>query len=142
MLEEISQNIKEEIKEKKASLAKRYGVFIFILVIILMALLLFISSAIVTSWIDKSYDGMAKEVVAGRSAEIVKWIDVYKNDLKVYSDADVVKTGDPDQIIAWLQNHTELRNPDYDYMFFCTTEGTSYRDTVLVGGEVALTECD
>ena len=142
MLEEISQNIKEEIKEKKASLAKRYGVFIFILVIILMALLLFISSAIVTSWIDKSYDGMAKEVVAGRSAEIVKWIDVYKNDLKVYSDADVVKTGDPDQIIAWLQKHTELRNPDYDYMFFCTTEGTSYRDTGLVGGKGALTERD
>ena len=142
MLEEISQNIKEEIKEKKASLAKRYGVFIFILVIILMALLLFISSAIVTSWIDKSYDGMAKEVVAGRSAEIVKWIDVYKNDLKVYSDADVVKTGDPDQIIAWLQKHTELRNPDYDYMFFCTTEGTSYRDTGLVGGKGALVERD
>jgi len=138
MLEEM----KQEIQKKRTSLAKRYGVIIFAMVIVLMALLLVISSAIVTSWIDKSYDGMAKEVVSGRSSEIIKWIEVYKNDLKVYSNADVVKTGDPDQIIAWLQKHTELRNPDYDYMFFCTTEGTSYRDTGLVGGKGALTERD
>ena len=131
-----------ENEEKRSSLAKKFGFFVFGFVIGLMILLMLLTVSVVSKQNAISYEGLATEIVAGRSAEIQKWLEVYQNDLKVYSEADVVKTGDPEKIIEWLQQHTNLRNPDYDYMFYCTTDGTSYRDTGLVGGKGALVERD
>ncbi len=127
---------------KKRSLAKIYGIIIVVSVTVLMTVLLLVSTWAVKKYTKNSYYDMAEEVVNGRSQEIKKWISVYENDLKIYSEADVVKEGDPDAIIEWLHQHPNLRNPDYDYMFFCTPEGTSYRDTGLVGGKGALVERD
>ncbi|MCR5766346.1 MAG: methyl-accepting chemotaxis protein [Treponema sp.] len=127
---------------RKKSLSRRMGIFIFVVSLILMTILLLIVTEVVKAESRKAYYGVAEEVSSARSDEIEKWLEVYKNDLKVYTNADVVKTGDSEKVIAWLQQHTNLRNPDYDYMFFCTADGTSYRDTGLVGGKGALVERD
>ena len=129
-------------KLRKTSIGLKMGIGLMVAVLFLFSILLIITSMVIKSQTTESYYEMANEIINGRSDEINKWIEVYKNDLKVYSDADVVKTGDPEQVIEWLHNHQELRNPDYDYMFFCDAEGTSYRDTGLVGGKGALVERD
>ena len=127
---------------RKTSIGRKMGLALLFAVLFLFSILLVITSRVIKSQTTESYYEMAHEIVNGRADEINKWIEVYKNDLKVYSNADVVKTGDPEQVIEWLHNHQQLRNPDYDYMFFCDAEGTSYRDTGLVGGKGALTERD
>ena len=127
---------------RKTSIGRKMGLALLVAVLFLFSILLVITSRVIKSQTTESYYEMAHEIVNGRADEINKWIEVYKNDLKVYSNADVVKTGDPEQVIEWLHNHQQLRNPDYDYMFFCDAEGTSYRDTGLVGGKGALTERD
>ena len=127
---------------RKTSIGRKMGFALLVAVLFLFSILLVITSRVIKSQTTESYYEMAHEIVNGRADEINKWIEVYKNDLKVYSNADVVKTGDPEQVIEWLHNHQQLRNPDYDYMFFCDAEGTSYRDTGLVGGKGALTERD
>ncbi len=127
---------------RKTSIGRKMGLALLVAVLFLFSILLVITSIVIKSQTTESYYEMAHEIVNGRADEINKWIEVYKNDLKVYSNADVVKTGDPEQVIEWLHNHQQLRNPDYDYMFFCNAEGTSYRDTGLVGGKGALTERD
>ena len=127
----LSANTNETTKKK--SLARRMGALILCVTIVLMAILLLITSSVVKKQTTASYNDLAEELANGRSEEIEKWLNVYINDLRIYSDADVVKTGDAEAVIAWLHEHTELRHPDYDYMFFCTPEGTSYRDTGLVG---------
>ena len=129
-------------KLRKTSIGLKMGIGLMFAVLFLFSILLIITSMVIKTQTTESYYEMAHEIVSGRSDEINKWIEVYKNDLKVYSDADIVKTGDPEQVIDWLHNHQELRNPDYDYMFFCDAEGTSYRDTGLVGGKGALVERD
>ena len=136
-----NRNKKIDFNRKK-SLSRRMGIFIFVVSLILMTILLLIVTEVVKAESRKAYYGVAEEVSSARSDEIEKWLEVYKNDLKVYTNADVVKTGDSEKVIAWLQQHTNLRNPDYDYMFFCTADGTSYRDTGLVGGKGALVERD
>ena len=128
--------------QKQKSLARRMGALILCVTIVLMAILLLITSSVVKNQTTASYNDLAEELANGRSEEIEKWLNVYINDLRVYTDADVVKTGDAEAVIEWLHNHTNLRNPDYDYMFFCTPDGTSYRDTGLVGGKGALVERD
>ena len=127
---------------KQKKLSRQMGVIVFVVSLILMTILLLIVTETVKVESRKAYYGVAEEVSAARSDEIEKWLEVYKNDLKVYTNADVVKTGDSEKVIAWLQQHTNLRHPDYDYMFFCTADGTSYRDTGLVGGKGALVERD
>ena len=127
---------------RKASIGQKLGLALLIAVLFLFSILLFITSRVIQTQTTKSYYEMAHEIVNGRADEINKWIEVYINDLRVYSDADVIKTGDDEQVLEWLHNHQNLRNPDYDYMFFCDAEGTSYRDTGLVGGKGALVERD
>ena len=128
--------------ERKKSLAGKMGIIIFAVTCVLMATLMIITSSIVKKQTAESYYELAEELAVGRSDEIEKWLNVYMNDLRIYSEADVVKQGDAEEVIKWLHSHTELRNPDYDYMFFCTPDGTSYRDTGLVGGKGALVERD
>ena len=127
---------------RKASIGQKLGLALLIAVLFLFSILLFITSRVIQTQTTKSYYEMAHEIVNGRADEINKWIEVYINDLRIYSDADVIKTGDDEQVLEWLHNHQNLRNPDYDYMFFCDAEGTSYRDTGLVGGKGALVERD
>ena len=127
---------------RKTSIGRRMGLALLLVVLFLFSILLLITSMVIKTQTTESYYEMAHEIVNGRADEINKWIEVYKNDLKVYSDADVVKTGDAQQVIDWLHDHQNLRNPDYDYMFFCDAEGTSFRDTGLVGGKGALVERD
>ena len=129
-------------KLRKTSIGRKMGLVLLVAVLFLFSILLIITSLVIKTQTTESYYEMAHEIVNGRADEINKWIEVYKNDLKVYSEADVVKTGDPEQVIEWLHDHQNLRNPDYDYMFFCDAEGTSYRDTGLVGGKGALVERD
>lgn len=88
-----------------------------------------------------TYD-MATNITEGRADEIENWIDIYKNDLRIYNTADVLQTGDNAKVISWLQDHTNLRNPEYDYMFFCGVDGTTYRDTGLVGSVGGILERD
>ena len=127
---------------RKASIGQKLGLALLVAVLFLFSILLFITSRVIQTQTTKSYYEMAHEIVNGRADEINKWIEVYINDLRIYSDADVIKTGDDEQVLEWLHNHQNLRNPDYDYMFFCDAEGTSYRDTGLVGGKGALVERD
>ena len=127
---------------RKASIGQKLGLALLVAVLFLFSILLFITSRVIQTQTTKSYYEMAHEIVNGRADEINKWIEVYINDLRIYSDADVIQTGDDEQVLEWLHNHQNLRNPDYDYMFFCDAEGTSYRDTGLVGGKGALVERD
>ena len=129
-------------KLRKTSIGRKLGLTLLVAVLFLFSILLFITSRVIQSQTTKSYYEMAHEIVNGRADEINKWIEVYINDLRIYSDADITKTGDDEQVIEWLHNHQNLRNPDYDYMFFCDAEGTSFRDTGLVGGKGALVERD
>ena len=127
---------------RKTSIGRKLGLLLLVAVLFLFSILLVITSKVIKSQTTDSYYEMAHEIVNGRADEINKWIEVYTNDLKVYSNADVITTGDDEQVIEWLHNHQNLRNPDYDYMFFCDKEGTSFRDTGLVGGKGALVERD
>ena len=132
----------EELRLRKSSIGRRMGLMLLVVVLFLFSILLIITSRVIRSQTTESYYEMAHEIVNGRADEINKWIEVYINDLKVYSNADVIATGDDEQVIEWLHDHQQLRNPDYDYMFFCDSVGTSFRDTGLVGGTGALQERD
>ena len=76
---------------------------------------------------------MAQQVVIGRSDEITKWIEIYVNDLKVYSEADAAKDGDVEEYVDWMCSRPDLKNPAYDDLFFCDRDAIPYHDDGRVG---------
>lgn len=134
--------MKENSVKFKDKIAVKFGLVMCVVVIALCTIMIFTVTGNVRKQVTKTSYEMAQNIVKGRADEITNWAEIYETDLKVYSGADVNKTGDDAQVISWLQSRTDLRNPGYDYMFYCNSEGTSYRDTGLVGGKGALQERD
>lgn len=125
---------KEKInkKQKKSSLAVRCGLLIFIVSVFLMTILLMISTKVIKNGVGELYHEMAEEVVDGRTKEIENRFGIYVDDIQFFSEADVCSTGDANQVIEWFLQHQYLKNFDYNFIMFCTPDGTGYRDNGVI----------
>ena len=131
----------EKIKFTKR-LSLRICIIMVITVFVLFTGMIVLIVNTVQDLVSESTYTLSKKIVGGLSTEFKNWMDMYVNDLKVYSGAEVNKTGDKEQVLAWFQNNQNLRNKDYEYVFFCDKDGTSYRDTGLKGKDGALKDRD
>ena len=143
---EISQSVEKQSDDKKIKFTKRISVKLSIVmlavVFFLLTSMLVVTVKTVTGQLMEQSHEYIQNILEGRADDIANWVNIYKNDLRIYSDAEVNKSGDDKKVIEWLHNHQELRNKDYDYMFFLDSVGTSFRDTGLVGGYGALQSRD
>ncbi|MCK9169682.1 MAG: methyl-accepting chemotaxis protein [Treponema sp.] len=124
----MNKNVK-----KSYSLAKRLSLVILPVMWALFTIMIIINMKILRPAVKNVYNFNIAEIASARAAQIDDWLKSYLLDLKVYSGADIVKTGDEDKVVNWLHQNTRLRNSDYDYMFFCGPDGSTKRDTGLVG---------
>ena len=108
-MQQNATDVSDIRKLRKSSIGRNLGFVLLLSVLFLFSILLIITSSVIKTQTTESYYEMAREIVNGRADEINKWIEVYKNDLKVYSNADVIKTGDDEQVISWLHDHQQLR---------------------------------
>jgi len=112
------------------------------LVVILFTILIFVNLKVLSPVMDNVYESNMIEISNARAAQIESWLNSYLLDLKVYSGAEVCKTGDEEEVVKWLQQNTQLCNKDYDYMFYCGPNGQSIRDTGLRGKVGAINSRD
>lgn len=131
----------EKIKFTK-KLSAKLSLIIFLIVFVIFAWMIRVIVRNVKNLNFSTTNSMVQNISAGRADEISNWIEIYKNDLRVYTEAEVNKIGDEEAVIEWLHNNQQLRNPAYDYMFFCGEDGTTYRDTGLVGSKGGILERD
>ena len=131
----------EKIKFTK-KLSTKLSLIIFIIVFVIFACMISVIVRNVKTLNFTTTCSMVQNISPGRADEISNWIEIYKNDLRVYTEAEINKTGDEQAVIEWLQNNQQLRNSAYDYMFFCGIDGTTYRDTGLVGSKGGVLERD
>ena len=129
-------------RKNRKSLAVTLGITMSFVVAALFVVMITIMCRTLKKQVLASSFDMAQNITDGRADEIVNWMEIYLNDMRIYTDSDVVKTGDADKVLDWLHKHTELKNPDYDYMFFCGPDGTTIRDTGLVGSKGGILERD
>lgn len=134
------------MSEQKIKFTKRISVKLSLImagaIIILETSMLFVVCGTLRNQVRKTTYDMAANITSGRADEIDNWLGIYLNDLRVYSESEAVQSGDDATVISWLKDHTNLRNKDYDYMFYCGKEGTTYRDTGLVGSKGGVVERD
>ncbi len=133
---------KEKKTSIKNSLSVRLSLVMGLCVLVLFVVMTFVLVRVIRTQVNASTYSMAENITEGRADELVNWVSIYQNDLRIYADADINKTGDDAAVIDWLQKHTNLRNSGYDYMFYCGVDGTTYRDTGLVGSVGGILERD
>ena len=78
--------------------------------------------------VEKSYLEDCREITNAYQTAVSNKITDYLNQMYRYVSADVVQTGDEDQIVGWLRSHASTRNPDFDYIFYCGADGIIYTD--------------
>ena len=133
---------RERKLQKDRRLGFEIGSVIFSVFVIFMGSMIAIPSLIIKNHTKDTYYEMAQQVVIGRSDEITKWIEIYVNDLKVYSEADAAKDGDIEEYVDWMCSRPELKNPAYDDLFFCDRDAIPYHDDGRVGEEGELRSKD
>ncbi|OJF75801.1 MAG: hypothetical protein BKP49_10075 [Treponema sp. CETP13] len=130
------------MKIKKMSVLLKSGLLVGCVIIALFTTLIIGTMQIIRPAISKMYINQSQSIATQTAKNVTQWLETYSADLRVYTSSDAVKTGDETKVIEWLQNHSEIRNPTYDYMFFCGKDGTTYRDTGLVGSTGGILDRD
>lgn len=117
----------DDIKKKKyGHLALQFSLYILaILAVFFVILNIFIVRSVKSSS-QRDYSDFSEKVIAEDAGKIQYWNEVLVNDLRIYSDNDVTKAGNEENIIKWLLSHENIRNPLFNYVMFCTPEGVGY----------------
>ena len=118
--------MEETSKKKYSHLAVHFSINILLILIVSFVLQNVFIVKNVKSSSKADYSNFSEKVIVEDAGKIQYWNEVLVNDLRIYSDNDITKAGDPDQIISWLLSHEKIRNPLFNYVMFCTPDGVGH----------------
>ena len=116
----------EENKKKYSHLAVQFSINILLILLVSFVLQNVFIVRSVKSSSKTDYSDFSEKVIAEDAGKIQYWNEVLVNDLRIYSDNDVTKAGNPQKIIDWLISHENIRNPLFNYVMFCTPDGVGH----------------
>ena len=73
------------------------------------------------------YIEFCHQIVQARADEITYWNDIYVNDLRIFTDNPVIKTGDLATITAWIDENRSMKSNVFANSFFCDSTGTTHQ---------------
>ncbi len=96
--------------------------------IVLSAIQLFVVTLYSNKSTGKSYAENCGEIAQAYSSMLTNRLNMYLREIRYYVDSDAVKTLDEKTIIQWMCGKNESKSANIDAMYFCTLDGTAYRD--------------
>ncbi|MBO7640045.1 MAG: cache domain-containing protein, partial [Treponema sp.] len=109
--------------QKRSRLVTKLLVVVLAIIMLMTVIQSFVIISSVKKTTGTSYEEECKALTNVYVDLLSSKIQEYKNLLQVYTNADIVKTGDPKAIVDWLQSHAEIRSPEFDYVAFVDLEG-------------------
>ena len=119
-------NTQENGTKKYSHLAAEFSTYILGILIVAFVGLNLIIVHNVKAFSKEDYSSFSEKVIAEDAGKIQYWNEVLVNDLRIYSDNDVTKAGNPSDIIDWLLSHESIRNQLFNYVMFCTPDGVGH----------------
>lgn len=110
----------------RGRIANRILKFILIAFILLFSAMIGVLVSQVRKTMTNFYKDYTIKVAMSNADEISRWVDIYLNDMRIYTMSDVVKTRDDKQIVEWLESHERLKNEDMEYVFYCGLDGIAH----------------
>ncbi|MCR5761836.1 MAG: HAMP domain-containing protein [Treponema sp.] len=115
--------------------SKRKTSLVGVLIATIAAVYIILTTAqlvIVTAYSNKStgesYGVNCGEIAQAYSMMLTNRLNMYLREIRYYVDSDAVQTLDIDRIIKWMCSKNETKSANIDAMYFCTLDGTAYRD--------------
>ncbi len=108
---------------KKGRLFVNLAVIISVVVVVLFVIQVVIISVYSKRKLSEQAELQYSELSRLVADDISKEFEKLKVKLDYYVKADVCKTVDTDQIVKWLINHADRRDPDFDYVAFIEPSG-------------------
>ena len=99
---------------------------------------LYISNRIKQS-VTEEYVTHSVQITNAYSLAIANKMNEYMEQMRFYTDADVIASGDDALIVAWLRNHVSSRRAFFSSILYVDKNGHGYKDT---GGETTVTNAD
>ena len=119
--------MEELIEQKKYKhLAVQFSLNILAVLVLTFAIQIFLTVRVAKKGSQGDYSDFSEKVIAEDAGKIQYWNEVLVNDLRIYSDNDVTKAGNAQDIISWLLSHENIRNPLFNYVVFCTPDGVGH----------------
>lgn len=119
--------MKEEAEKKKyAHLSVQFSLYILAILIFSFVIQNIFIVKNVKNSSKEDYSNFCKKIIEEEAGKIQNWNEILVNDLRIYSDNDVTKRGNAEEIISWLLSHEEIRNPLFNYVVFCTPDGVGH----------------
>lgn len=121
------------------SLAKKRLALILPLLTVSFLVMIFVTQGVLRPGIENIYMNAMVQVSEARAKDVSDWLNGYLLDMRMYSTNDCVKNGSDEEVLEYIHTHTHIRNSEYAYMFYAGRDGTTRRDTGLVGktGDIA-----
>lgn len=99
--------------------------FLVTLVVIFAAMCLAVTLK-VKNVVTNLTESMTQQVIAARAAEIGKYIQGLENDIKTWSENDIIRTGDIGTIQKYLKSRQSSLRSDFEMMLFADLQGNYY----------------
>ena len=113
---------------RKSSLITVLIATIAVVFIILTGIQLFLVTLYSNSSTSKSYAENCGEIAQAYSSMLTNRLNMYLREIRYYVDSDAVQSLDKNTIVKWMCSKNERKSANIDAMYFCTPDGTAYRD--------------
>ena len=124
-------------KKKGIGMAIRMSVLFSFVVILLIVGMNFAIVNDVKSSITDIYQKNTMNLASGSAKHIAETLRIYVENVKSYAGAEIVKSGDDEAVIAWMQANPQYQHPDYDYEFFAGRSAVTHRVTGEIGADIS-----
>ena len=126
-MEDFESKQGESVKKRKyGQMALQFARRILLVLILFLILLTILTVNRVKKSSQNDYSTSSQKIIEEDAGRIGCWNDILVNDLRIYSDNDVTKTGNIDAIISWLESHKDIQNKYFNYVLFCTPDGVGH----------------
>ncbi len=107
-------------------LTRRVNTRVALMCVVLFTFMTGVLVTNVSKTMHRFYSDYTTKVATSSADEIARWVDIYLNDMRIYTMSDIVKEGNEEAIIDWLHEHSDLLNEDMLYVLYCGRDGTAY----------------
>ncbi len=115
-------------KTKKSKIAFFLGVSMGILIVILNGIQIFITSTYTRTAVADQYATDCEQITHAYSLAIANKVNEYLNQMRFYSEAEIVNSNNEQSIIRWMRSRTSSRRTYFDYIEYAGPDGIAYTD--------------
>ncbi len=125
--------------KKTKSLIFQLSLWQGLLVLILFIAMAVLSISLVSNGTKGDYKDTMDSMIPIFADTVNLWTEQFVNEVHMYTQADIVKTGSTDEITAWLRSIANRRSEKFSSVFFCTPDGIAHSG---LGDDVDISDRD